>query len=296
MPQIQVYRGDKLESQHDFDALLYGVSGIISVWGNSDRYLFSRSLIKPVQAKVSLDFIRSAGLNLSASQIAIACSSHNAEAEQLAAVDSILRDFAVDKSHITCGYVHNCSGKHSAILAALSASGLDLQYLNPGHEYHQRMALELSRLGLTREAYSCSDGCGLPTYHLSISELAALFQSMICDKAYAEIISAMNSYPFLVGGTKQFDSLLMSNYPNRFIAKSGAEGLMMLANLKLKQVLVLKLRDGAKRAKAYAAYKLARELQWLNDDEANEVAILNATAENTFNAQDHLTGYLKIVL
>jgi len=281
VPVIQVYRGDKVESEHGFDAVLVSAAALIRSWGDASRQIFTRSLIKPIQAKVSLDFIRAAGFNLSPEQIVIASSSHNAETDQLKVVNSILDDFSLDPALIACGHSHNCSGKHSAILAACSAASLSREYLSIEHPYHHALAAELYRLGLKQEPYSCSDGCGLQTYHMTMTELASLFAVMISDPAYIEIIEAMNSYPLLVGGARQFDSLLMQAYPMTYIAKGGAEGLMMVANLKTGEVIVLKLRDGAKRVKSYAVAALMRELDW-------DLADVYETS--TINAQGLITG------
>ncbi len=276
---VFVYRGEKLESQHSAIAVLVAEQGLIRAWGDACRGVFTRSLIKPIQAKVSLDLIRSAGRDLRPEQIAIASSSHNAEPEQLALVDSLIADFKLDINQIACGYKFNCSGKHAAILAAVksqhqkNSSADDLSkstkascYIDPDHSYHNALVTEFKRLGLNTELYSCSDGCGLPTYYMTITELALLFQAMIKDSAYAQILSAINSYPLIIGGKDQFDSLLMQNYPGKFLAKSGAEGMLMVANLITKQVLVLKLLDGAKRAKAFAIAELMKELGWIPDD------------------------------
>ncbi len=287
MPEIQVYRGDKLESSHSFVAVLADLNGLAKSWADPEHKIFTRSLIKPLQAKVSLDFIRNSGRNLSPEQIAISCASHNAEVNQLSAVDGLLKDFNLDQSKIACGYKHNCSGKHSAILAACSVAVLDFDYINSGHPYHQAMLTELKRLGLNRTPYSYSDGCGLQTYYLSMIELATIFQRMICDVSYAEIIAAMNKYPLLIGGENQFDSQLMFNYPSQFIAKAGAEGLMMVGHLESKQVLVVKLLDGARRAKAFAIAALMKELGWIPYDYSV------ATGELLTNAQGLKVGHLR---
>ncbi len=283
---IKVNRGNKLESEHIAFAVLATDAGLVSSWGDASRSIFSRSLIKPIQAKVSLDFIVSAGRKLSASQIAIASSSHYAEPEQLLVVDSILQDFSIEQTKIACGYKHNCSGKHSAILAACLSANLGDDYLRPEHKYNLALRAELERLGLSSSTYSCSDGCGLQTFYLSLSDLAMIFARLIVDPTYSQIITAMNEYPSLIAGKEQFDSLLMQNYPGRFIAKSGAEGLMMLANLETKQVLVLKLLDGAKRAKAFAAVHIIKQLGWIENS-------YNAgLGDEITNAQGLVTGTL----
>jgi L-asparaginase II len=275
---IKVNRGAKLESEHRAVVALANSGGLVSSWGDASRYVYSRSLIKPIQAKVSLDFIRAGGRNLSDKQIAIASASHHAEAEHIAVIDSIVQDFGLDKSKIACVLAHNCSGKHSAILAACSSSKLADNYLAADHEYSLALQRELQRLGMDASTYSYSDGCGLQTFFMPLSSLATIFARMISDDSYQEIITAMNKYPSLIATAKQFDSLLMANLPNRFIAKTGAEGLMMVANLDLKQALIVKVLDGGKRAKAYTAATVMKELEWIpaNYDGGLEAQINNA--------------------
>ncbi len=273
---IKVNRGAKLESEHRAIVALANSSGLVSSWGDASRYVYSRSLIKAIQAKVSLDFIRAGGRDLSDKQIAIASASHHAEAEHLAVIDSIAQDFAFDKSKIACGLTHNCSGKHSAILAACASSKLADNYLAADHQYNLALKRELERLGMDASTYSYSDGCGLQTFYMPLSSLASVFARMISDESYAEIIAAMNKYPALIATAKQFDSLLMASFPNRFVAKTGAEGLMMVANLDLKQALIVKVLDGGKRAKAYAAATIMKELGWIPSDYELEEQITNA--------------------
>jgi L-asparaginase II len=112
--------------------------------------------------------------------------------------------------------------------------------------------------------------------------MAQLFLALIKDPTYRAIINAMNTYPDLVGGEKQIDSIIMRNQPNKFIAKGGAEGLMMVANLDTQEILIIKIVDGSSRAKAYITAKLIRELGWLNLNIEN----------NIYNARGLLFGNL----
>ncbi len=259
---IQVWRTGKIESEHSFAGLLFG-DDLLQTWGDPETWVFSRSLIKAIQAKVSLDLIRSAGADLLTEQIALLSASHQAETEHLRVLDSILDTFDLSQELIACGFKHNCSGKHAGILVASSLIGADLDYLSPDHPYQQALKIELMRLSMPEETYQGVDGCGLQTYYLSLVQLAKIFRQMIDEPAYLEIITAANRYPFLIGATNQFESLLMFHHPNRFFAKSGAEGLMLVINLELKQVLLIKVRDGAKRAKSFAAAAIMKELSWL---------------------------------
>ena len=64
--------------------------------------------------------------------------------------------------------------------------------------------------------------------------MANLFLAILKDPAYKKITDAMNKFPLLIGGERQIDSLIMKHNPYKFIAKGGAEGLMMVLNLEKK--------------------------------------------------------------
>lgn len=110
--------------------------------GDTDRPLFYRSAVKPLQATVALE----TGLYLPPEHVAIACASHSGWPAHIAIVRLMLHDAGLDERALQCPAVwplsqsardlqmrrgirsakrvfHNCSGKHAAMLAACVAQG-----------------------------------------------------------------------------------------------------------------------------------------------------------------------------
>jgi L-asparaginase II len=289
-PLALVTRSDKTESIHYGHAVVLSNQGIKKHYGDPDFCCYTRSIIKPIQAKISYEFL---GHNLDPVFLALACASHNSEPDQLNYLEKFSEQFNINKTCLQCGFDpkypnstlhHNCAGKHLAMLSACKNSKLDLDtYLSPEHPLQKAIYQELLKLGgskLQAPIHTGIDGCSLPTFYMSLKNMAEIFLAMIQNPDYIPIINAMNSYPDLVGGKKQIDSIIMKNSPNKFIAKGGAEGLMMIANLKDQEVLIIKIIDGSSRAKAYISSKLISELGWLDLPVEN----------NIYNARGLLIG------
>ncbi len=259
----RIYRGTNIESiHHGYLAIAkHDQAKVI----DHDFATFTRSILKPLQAKVSKDL--SSGL-LKDKYLAIACASHNNEKGQLDVLNDFAKNFDLDINLLQCGICgvhhkdakpinHNCAGKHLAFLLACQQQSWSV------HDYHllehplqQAIVTEIKRLMPQIQIDTAIDGCGVPTFYMQLKDMALMFRTMIQDSSYQEIIATMNRYPMLIAGKKYFDSLLMAQYPSKYLAKGGAEGLMLFADLDLAQVVVLKTLDGSQRVKAACSQAL----------------------------------------
>ena len=196
------------------DGLLYG----------EDVVSHLRSAAKPIQAIPLLDSYD----DLDEDELAIACSSHQAEPAQLAAVRKLLARAGASVDDLENGpqegrpegkLGHNCSGKHAGFLAACRANGWPFAgYRLPDHPLQVRIRT------LVGGGEPAVDGCGIPTYAQPLSAQAALLL-----RTPEPIASAMRARPDLVGGEGADDTALMRALPG-FIAKRGAEGLLCAAS------------------------------------------------------------------
>ncbi len=227
-------RGDVVEAVHRVH--------VRGEWSYGDDVTcFLRSSAKPIQAVPLVD----AYDDLGDDEIAIACASHQAEPAQLAAVRRLLARAGASVDDLENGLQegrpegrlgHNCSGKHAGMLAACRANGWPLRgYRLPAHPLQRRIHELVG--GVEYE----TDGCGVPTFALSLSEMAAAF--MLAPK---RIRDAMRARPELVGGAGADDTALMSA-GGGWYAKRGAEGLFCAAHDDGRS-FVLKVEDGASRA------------------------------------------------
>ena len=73
------------------------------------------------------------------------------------------------------------------------------------------------------------DGCGLPTFSNTVTELARLFAGLVVTKDEDWIWEAIIRHPDLVGGFNRLDSTVIKSGRGRVIAKEGADGLLGMA-------------------------------------------------------------------
>jgi L-asparaginase II len=213
--RVTVQRGDVVEAVHRVHVRSTGGAAI-----GEDVYCFLRSSLKPIQAVPLLEGYD----DLGSDELAIASASHQAEPAQLAAVRKLLERAGAEVDDLECGAQegrpdgplgHNCSGKHAGMLAACRAHGWPLhRYGRRSHPLQQRVA------SLVGEADVAVDGCGVPTFALSLSRMGGLFTTVP-----EPIVAAMREHPALIGGRGADDTDLMHALPG-WIAKRGAEGLL----------------------------------------------------------------------
>ncbi len=206
-----------------------------------DLVCFLRSSAKPIQAVPLVE----AYDDLGDDEIAIACASHRATPAQLAAVRRLLVRAGATVDDLENGpqegrpegrLGHNCSGKHAGMLAACRANGWPFEgYRLPDHPLQQRIH------DLVGGGETAIDGCGLPTYAMTLTDAARLL-----DRVPARISQAMRALPDMIGGPGSADSELMRLRPG-WLAKSGAEGLLCAVS-PAGRGLALKVEDGAGRA------------------------------------------------
>jgi L-asparaginase II len=293
-----VYRNKQIESIHYGIAVLVKEDKIIRSWGNADFKCFTRSIIKPIQTKVSLSFISK---DIPNKYLAIASASHNNTPEQLKTILDLSQEYEIDEDSLELGllkgsssnsgylkskFAHNCAGKHTFMRISEKIIPSGTSYINESHPLQKSILHEIKRLSEIKnnqEIITGIDGCGLPTFHLSLKAMAQIFSKTAEEKEYQKIYKAMNEYPLLIGGPNQIDSLIMQARPNHFMAKGGAEGLMVVLNLINHECLIIKIIDGSSRAKNIITKGFLEYLGWLNPDEI----LLD---ENILNSQELVVG------
>jgi L-asparaginase II len=218
--RVAVTRGGVVEAVHRVHAVAVRDGSTIAAAGDPQSVAFLRSSWKPIQAIALVESYD----DLADEEVAIACASHQAEPEQLAAVRRLLARAGATVDDLENGTQagrpegrlgHNCSGKHAGFLAACRAQGWPLHpYRAPDHPLQQRLLAELDGVGA-----GAIDGCGVPTYPMSLERMAGLLL-----RTHPRVAAAMRARPELVGGSGAADTDLMRALPG-WIAKRGAEGL-----------------------------------------------------------------------
>ena len=250
---VAVRRGETVESRHRVHAVAVQDGTVIAEAGDGSFLTFMRSAAKPIQA---LPLTRALP-ELAEEELAIACASHLARPEQLAAVRSLLARAPADEDELECGAVgdppapinHNCSGKHAGMLALCRAHGWDSRgYRLQDHLCQHAMLAEVARASDLDEdeLETAVDGCGVVTFALPLERMALAFARLERLDGGDRVAAAMRAHPALIRGPDGDDTNIMRAHEG-WIAKGGAEGLMCAAGPRGLGVAV-KIEDGNGRA------------------------------------------------
>ena len=277
---VEVARGDVVESRHRVHAAVVADGRLVAWAGEPGLVAFLRSAAKPIQA---LPLVR-ARPDLDDEQIAIACASHLARPEQLAAVRRLLAAAPAEESELETGpeptpLEHNCSGKHAGFLALCRARGWESAgYRLPEHPCQRELLGEVAAAAEVDPAAvpTATDGCGVVTFALPLERMAHAFGRLPGLDGGPRVVAAMRAHPDLIRGPRAADGLLMRHLPG-WAAKGGAEGVLCACSGE-GLGLALKVEDGAMRAARPALAELLRRLG-LDPGALGEVAVENSRGE-----------------
>jgi L-asparaginase II len=243
-------RGGVVEAAHRVHAVAVRDGAIVAAVGDPHLVAHLRSSAKPFQA---LPLLR-ARRDLVGEEIAIACASHLARPEQIAAVRSLLAKAPAGEDELECGpeptpLEHNCSGKHAGMLALCRAHGWESAgYRLAGHPVQDACLAEVAAAAElpAAEIPTGVDGCGVLTFALPLDRMAHAFARLPWLDGGPRAVAAMAAHPDLIRGPLAADSMLMRALAGWW-AKGGAEGLLC-AGSPDRIGIALKVEDGATRA------------------------------------------------
>jgi L-asparaginase II len=252
-----------------------------------------RSCAKPFQI---MPLLRQGGFDAIGwgdDQLALACGSHGGEPEHVAIAQAMLESIGMEEGDLACGphdplstrgqkllresgkrptrLHNNCSGKHAAMLArAHSAGWSPVGYERENHNVQRECLAEVSRWTDVpeRDIVCAVDGCGVVVFGLALKPMATAY-ARLADGARrsqeipSRIVHALQTRPFLVGGSDRFDSALIEATEGRVIAKIGAEGVHSAALIDEGIGVAIKVEDGAQRAQFPALLAVLQHLDAL---------------------------------
>jgi L-asparaginase II len=275
---VVVERGGVVEAVHRVHAVAVRDGEVVDSAGDRDLVTYMRSVAKPLQALP----LASEVADLPAEELAIACASHEAAQEQLAAVRALLARSQSREDELECGtergsrLAHNCSGKHAGMLLRAKLHGWPLPgYRLPDHPL-QRGLRRVIAAALDRredELATATDGCGVVTFAAPLAAIAHAFARLVRTELDGadRVVAAMRAHPELVGGQSAADTALMRALPGA-IAKRGMEGLLCTA-LRDGTGAAVKVEDGANRAAGPAM------ADFLGLEALREVPVINSRCE-----------------
>jgi L-asparaginase II len=268
---VEATRGDVIEARHRVHAVAVRGAELVLAAGVPGLATLLRSAAKPFQA---LPLARLCP-DLPDAELAIACSSHVASEEQLAAVRSLLARAGASEDDLECGPAgdpptplrHNCSGKHAGMLLVCRERGWPADgYRLPGHPVQEACLREVAgAASLSPEDIAQAvDGCGVPTFALSLRDVALAFSHLRALDGGPRVANAMRAHPELLRGPVEADALLARSLDG-WVAKGGAEGLLG-ASSPDGLGLALKVEDGSFRALRPALAEVLRRLGLAHGD------------------------------
>ena len=279
VPLAVATRGGAVESTHYGAVAVTDRDGRV-LYSAGDPYLvtFTRSALKPLQA---LPFVAGGGIErfgFSPAQTALLCASHSGEPRHVDAVADMLARSGSTAVELQCGthapgfyeargdvpppppyspLAHNCSGKHSGMLAYCVQCGLAKdRYLQPDHPLQQAIRQAVVAMSGVRDADLVSgiDGCSAPNYALPLAGLARAYARLAADTSDAiygnaprALAAAMTRHPEMVSGERRSDLALMQAGRGDWVAKIGAEGVQALGVRSHGIGIAVKVADGQKR-------------------------------------------------
>src|SRR5215218_8190251 len=251
--RVVVRRGGVAEATHLVHAVAVQDGRHVADAGDASLVTLFRSSAKPFQA---LPLAESYD-DVDARELAIASASHRADREQLAAVRMLLGRAHAGEDDLECGregqppsrLKHNCSGKHAGMLAVCRAHGWRTEgYRLPSHRMQRTNLANVAAAARIDEdsVATAVDGCGVPTFALSLAQMADIFTRLDRSAEGARVAAAMRGHPELIRGEGAPDTVVMQTLDGA-VAKGGAEGLLcgMLAD---RTGFAIKSADGAGRA------------------------------------------------
>jgi L-asparaginase II len=312
MGYVQVLRGGLLESRHKVHAAIVNAEGkLIASVGDPNFSSFLRSSAKPFQALAFIPHLEPLGLG--SEHLAIAMASHNGEPVHVQTVADLQAKTDVKLEWLVCGthqpfsasaraalravnlkpnvLQHNCSGKHSGMLAACLAKSLPTTgYAQPDHPHQLEIAADIRSLMETDSLEIAIDGCSVPCYRLPLERVALGMTRFAAPETAPKMyqsrlelaFDAMREHPYLIAGEQRIDTSLMQNIPN-LISKIGAEAFMVLAVRDTQHGnlgIAMKIEDGTERARDIAILRILEQLEIIAPDNSQLSSYRKTTLKN----------------
>lgn len=287
---VEVRRGSITESRHyGHLAVVDGDGQLLSSRGAHDVVTYLRSSAKPHQAVPLLASGAADHFRFTDKEIALACGSHNSEAEHTEVAVSMLEKIGLDERALHCGshepyseetarelkrrgekpgpLHNNCSGKHAMMLALsryLKAPVKDYESLeHPVQQLIAETIAEFSDVPVSEMGIGV-DGCAAPNFAIPLRAMAVMYARLVRPPVWlsdakraacARVVRAMLAYPEMVEGRGELDTELMKACGGQLISKVGAEGLYTAGALPSARFpkglgIAFKIEDGDKNDRA----------------------------------------------
>lgn len=318
-PLIELTRGPLVESIHLGSLAVVDASGKLVAWaGSPDMVANLRSSSKPFQ---TLPLIENGGpehFGMTEREISITCASHSGTDDHVAVLRGLQARIGVSEADLQCGIHpagdeptaramllrgeaptpnrHNCSGKHSGMLAQCLLTGQPIEnYLSNDHAIQKNILRTFAEMADMdpQDILIGIDGCSAPTFGMPLRNAALAF-ARLCDptglaenraRALRRIFRAMTGHPDMVAGPNHFDTCLMEAGGGMIVSKGGAEGYQAIGLApgalgpgSAAMGITYKIIDGdlTGRARPAVGIEVLRQLGALNEDQVEALKKFDA--------------------
>jgi L-asparaginase II len=231
------------------------------------------------------------------------CASHAGEARHVQAAAAMLHKAGNTPEELQCGthapgyfaargdvppappyspLAHNCSGKHSGMLAHCVACGWCkddyLAFEHPLQHAIRRAVADFTAIPMT-QLVSGVDGCSAPNYAvplLSLAQAYARLASTVPHPTYGRaprlLADAMLAHPEMVSGERGSDLALTRAGRGDWVCKIGAEGVQAIGIRSRGWGVAVKVADGNPRALLPATVAALDQLGLLDDEARRALA------------------------
>jgi L-asparaginase II len=304
VPLTVVSRGGIVESMHTGSIAVVDRKGrLLYAAGDPDALTFTRSALKPLQA---LPFVAAGGVErfgYAMPEVALLCASHSGEPRHVEAAADMLAKAGNTAADLQCGthaplhfdahglvppsppyspLAHNCSGKHSGMLAHCAACGYGKHdYLAFDHPLQQAIRHAVSAFtNVPEDALVAGvDGCSAPNYAMPLANLALAFARLAAadvdpqfGRAPRTLADAMTKHPEMVSGERRSDLSLARAGRGDWVCKVGAEGVQAVGIRSSGWGIAIKVADGNARGLHPATVAVLDQIGALDASARQELA------------------------
>src|SRR5262245_24235650 len=301
-------RAGVVECVHHVRAAVWKDGKAVHAAGDAAARVYLRSSAKPVQALASILTGAADRFAMTDAELALACGSHGGESFHVDTAAGLLGKIGLGPDALQCGahppvfepaaraiwaassaptpLHNNCSGKHSAMLAACVASSWPTEnYLDPGHPLQTLNRANVAAFaGISpAEVHVGVDGCSAPVFAVPLMGAARIFASLTNRNsadgvpethrvASRRVCAALRERPEMIAGTRRLDTDLLRATAGRLVSKVGAEGLWCAGVSGENAGLAVKCDDGSALPAYWVGLTALRTLGFLSAAEWEALA------------------------
>lgn len=250
---------------------------------DKDNIFFMRSLAKPLQASIMCDCNIINEYGISQKELAIFCASHSGSPKHIELLKSILKKYHIKTGDMEIAPLepldkkyynnyktklhNNCSGKHIMMILMSKYKNFDIKnYTNPNHPIQKLIYKKQTELSEYKSSYLTYDGCSTPLWGLPAKNIIKAYYNFFNNKNNQPLIQSVLKNHYIFGGDNRLDSEIIKLSKSKLFSKVGAGGFVIVYNIKLNEILLLKMTQNNNKVRRLIVLDMLNKLKWLKTD------------------------------